>query len=70
MKTGPEVVKLINQCILGIFDEQGDGSEGDTERFRFVDGEVEGLEFFEEADEFPWQDDQPNDASGNDDCIE
>ena len=42
---------------------------GVTDRFSFVDGSSEGLEFFAEPLTFPWIITQPDDEEGGDDCI-
>lgn len=43
--------------------------EDDTSRFFFVDGAEEGLEFFAEPGQTPWESAQPNNFGGNDDCV-
>ena len=41
----------------------------DPTRFRFVDGTVEGAEFFERPFRLPWGTDQPNDSGGIQECV-
>ena len=42
---------------------------GVTNRFTFVDGLPEGLDFFNTAFEFPWGSLQPNDGGAAADCV-
>ena len=42
---------------------------GVTDRFSFVDGNPEGLDFFAEPFIFPWLTDQPNDFGEDEDCV-
>ena len=45
-----------------------DELNGVTERFEFVDGSRDGLEFFRRPFETPWQTDNPDDVQ-NADCV-
>ena len=40
-----------------------------TERFTFVDGSQDGLDFFAEGGKFPWSFDQPNDFPSPQHCV-
>ena len=57
------------QFWIGVEDVQKVGGRN-PERFSFVDGSQDGLDFFEIGFEFPWQSGQPNDVDGNEDCVE
>lgn len=44
------------------------GGEHNISRFKFIDGTV-SEEFFEFAQEYPWQPNQPDDSDGNQNCV-
>ena len=54
---------------IGIEDVNQTGGR-DPSRFSFVDGEKEGVDFFELGGLFPWQSGQPNDVDGVQDCVQ
>ena len=47
-----------------------DSLYGVTNRFMFVDGSTEALDYFEDPFRFPWKGTQPNDKGKDDDCVE
>ena len=53
---------------LGLIDLDQIGGN-DTERFTFVDGSEEGLDFFTTAGQFPWGPNQPNDLPPSQYCV-
>ena len=42
---------------------------GNTQRFSYVDNDTNDREFFLDPFEFPWSDREPNDDSGQSDCV-
>ena len=64
------VLNVLYCTFVGLEGTGFDGNgNGNTERFRFVDGSQEGLDFFEEPFVFPWAANQPNDFGSDDDCV-
>ena len=63
---------LSNSPVPGLEDNTTEGEQdqdGVTDRFAFVDGVTEGIEFFEEPFKFPWQGDEPDGFEGNSNCV-
>ena len=55
---------------VGLFaDDNGVSDEVDTTRFAFVDGSLEGRDFFLIAGILPWSFNQPNNITGSDNCV-
>ena len=57
------------QFWIGVEDVQKSGANV-PQRFSFVDGSEDGLEFFEIPSAFPWQSGQPNNVDEIEDCVE
>ena len=66
-----ETTKLLKFCVVGLFDPSPEfgNFNGNTERFVFVDGNIEDREFFLDPFEFPWHEIEPNAAFRNSDCV-
>ena len=54
---------------IGLEDVNDVGGVFNTSRFSFVDGEVEGLAFFEEPRTLPWENNQPSDNNNVENCV-
>ena len=63
-------VNLINHLLVtGIEDVNGVDGPLNTDRFTFVDGDLEGLNFFDNAGRFPWRSNRPDNPGGAEDCV-
>ena len=51
-------------------DPVGTADFAGTERFTFVDGTEEGIDFFRQAGVLPWDSGEPNNFFANEDCVE